>query len=208
VRIGLIDEVLPLCADLAAGGTDDEVRIATSGGGGPAGCDPVPDDDGDGWPDNVQAWRVFRDAQGGAVAAYVYDPVDDVGEFFTYDADGSDEDWLHRASSEPWSNEYLAAEQCRVYLLEQRTYELGPETLRFEINGESAEAINVAAQIVDFQLRAVMSDGSIQLAFGAADDRRDLEAVEVSLDGELTQDGETARGEISARFFPRNILSL
>lgn len=208
VRWNLIAEVLPLCADIAAGGTGSEVRVAFSGGGGPMGCDPVADGDADLWPDNIQAWRDHRDAQGGEVAAYVFNPVDDVGEFFLYDGDGSDADWLHRAGADPWTNEYLVGEQCRIYLLEQRVYELDSDTLRFLVNADTANAINVAARIVDFQARAAMTDGTLQDAFGPADDRRDLQSIEITLLGQVTQGDEIETGEITARFFPRNILSL
>jgi type IV pilus assembly protein PilW len=207
LRRNLLDEVLPLCETLTAGEVADEVLVAVSGSSPPQGCAPVADDDGDGWPDNIGTWRAHRIANAGQVNAYVYNPVAAVGEWFVFDGDGTTALQLHKGNADPWQATYEIDQQGRVYMLEQRTYELAGGVLQFTRDTDTGNPVHVNANLVDFQVRAVMTDGSIQDGLGPTDDWTDLRSIEVTVEARTDGgDGEMTRA-LTARFFPRNILS-
>jgi type IV pilus assembly protein PilW len=72
----MLDYVLPLCKDITAGSNADTVFTAKKklpgSGKIPQGCIPVPDENGDGWPDNLEAWREYRIANGGNADNWQY----------------------------------------------------------------------------------------------------------------------------------------
>ncbi len=79
VRRNLEPTVLRVCSD--TDGTDELIAIAQTVS--PVqGCAVVADDDGDGWPENMEPWRDARLAAGGTLRAYIYNPVTLRGEFF------------------------------------------------------------------------------------------------------------------------------
>jgi type IV pilus assembly protein PilW len=205
LRRNLLDEVLPLCEGLAQGAIDEEVRVALGGDDPPPGCAPVPDGDGDGWPDNIGAWRAHRDAQGGQVPVYLFNPLEAAGEWFLFDDDGSTSHFLHRGDGEPWQEAYAVDQQVRVYMLEERVYGLTDGLLQFS-SSASAATLNVTGNVVDFQVRAVLEDGSVQDGFDSGDSWTELSALEVTLVARV-DDGSGMTRELTTRFFPRNVLS-
>lgn len=208
VRRNLLGTVLPVCEQIDAGSTSDEVRVVDSGTTPPQGCDPVPDDNGDGWPDNIEAWRDHRDAQGGSILAYVFNPVSKQGEFFLYDGEGATDDHFNRGDGGAWQNTYLVSEMCRVYLLEERTFGLDQDVLRYVTPEDPANPINLVDHMLDVQINAVLADGSIQSSFSAADAWDNLRAIEVTVSGETRVRQQSVTRTLSARYFPRNVLSL
>jgi type IV pilus assembly protein PilW len=207
IRRNLLDEVLPLCEDVTSGTTTHEVRIAHAGGS-MQGCDPVPDNNGDSWPDNLEEWRALRLARGGSVKAYIFNPVGHWGEFFIYDADGSTTEYIHKDDTGNWLNSYGASQQCRVYVIQERRYELNGDVLQLTIDDDSGTTQRLLHGVTDFQIQAVMSDGSVADALGVADEWSDLAALNVVLAAESEESGAPMEREASARFFPRNVLSL
>jgi hypothetical protein len=167
----------------------------------------VLDQDADGWPDNMGAWKSYRQASGGRVLAYIYNPVGRYGEFFTYDAENSAACSIHRASAGNWAHSYGAGEQCRVYIMEERTYRLSGELLQLVINRDAGNPLNLVCEVTDFQARAAMRDGTVLDSLGAADAWGNLLSVEVTLRGQASFSGRTLVRSLSARFFPRNVLS-
>jgi type IV pilus assembly protein PilW len=207
VRRSRLDEVLPVCEDVVAGTTTSEVQIAKAVDP-PQGCPPVADDNGDGWPDNLENWRALRLANGGEIKAYIYNPVIHAGEFFIYDADGSTTEFLHKADTGSWVQSYGVSQQCRVYIIEERKYELSGDVLRLLVDEEIASEERLLHGVVDFQIQAVFADGSVSDALGPTDEWSDLSALQVTLTAESEEAGGEMAGEVSARFFPRNVLSL
>jgi type IV pilus assembly protein PilW len=208
VRRNLLNSILPVCEQIDAGSTSDDVRVVDSGAFPPQGCDPVPDDNGDGWPDNIEEWRTYRDAHGGSIQAYVYNPVARQGEFFEYDGEGATDDYFNRGDSDGWHYTYTVAEMCRVYLIEERTFRLDQGVLQYVPGNYPANPINLVDNLTDFQINAVFSDGTIQPSLAPADDWRDLRAIEITVSGQVQVRQTTMDRTLSARFFPRNILSL
>jgi len=208
VRRNLMSSVLPVCEQIDAGSTSDEVRVVDTGASPPQGCDPVPDDNADGWPDNIEVWRDYRDAHGGSIRAYIYNPVSHQGEFFVYDGEGATDDHFNRGDSGGWQNTYLVTEMCRVYVVEERSFRLGQDVLQYVPSDDPENPINLVDHMTDFQIRAIFADGSVQDSFSAADAWDDLRAIEVTVSGEAQVRQKTVSRTLSARYFPRNILSL
>jgi hypothetical protein len=208
IRRNLLEAVLPLCQQVNAGSSTDDVRVVDLGPSPPQGCDPVPDDDGNGWPDNIDEWREFRTVHGGAVSGYLYDPIDHLGEFFVYDDESTTHEYLDRGGSGGWQNTYLVNQMCRVYMIEERAYRLDQDVLGYVVNGDVDNPVNLVARVTDFQLRAIFADGTETTTLGPADAWDELRAIEVVISGESEVRGRTMRRTLSARFFPRNILSL
>ena len=205
LRRNLLDEVLPLCGTLVEGVVDVEVAAAQGGADPEPGCAPVPDDDGDDFPDNIGTWRNFRLSQGGQTPVYLFNPTTLEGEWFFYDDDGATNFLLHKSNDDPWEATYEVDEQVRVYMLEERVYGLAGDSLQFTLSGTAAP-LNLSGNLVDFQVRAVMADGTTRESFDINDEWTDLSAIEVTVVGQT--DGEDPmRRELTARFFPRNILS-
>ena len=208
VRRNLLPEVLPLCTDIVAGTVANQVTVAVTGGVVPPGCDPVQDLNTDGWPDNLEAWRTHRTSNGGVVLAYLYNPAMRTGEFFPYDREDNATFALFRQDGEPWLNDYSVADQARVYILEERAYQLSGGLLRYVVNGDAANWIGVVDKVQDFQLRAFMQDGSVQPTLAPNDRWSDLESIEVTLVGSSQYRERTVESRLVTRLLPRNILSL
>lgn len=205
LRRNLLDEVLPICRTLEEAEVDTDVLVAMWPDPEP-GCAPVPDDDGDTWPDNIGAWRAYRITNGGQVPVYVYNPVDRVGEWFSFDDDGATNHELHKGNDDPWQATYEVDQQGRVYMLEQRTYRLDDGLLEFTLNTDDT-AIHVGANVVDFQVRAVMNDGSILEEIDSDDAWTELRSIEVTVAARTDGGADGMTRELTARFFPRNVLS-
>jgi len=207
LRRNLLDPVLPLCKNIKSNTNADVIFVAKKNGNVPPGCSPVPDDDGDGWPENLQEWKEYRVANGGAVWAYIYDPVRENGEFFLYDAEDNSTFHLHKDNAQKWQNDYDVANLSRIYILEQRTYSRNGDLLRFLENGDTLNPTNLIHLVADFQARAFFQDGSVQTTLGGGDDWSELQSIEISLSCTTMVDGRTMNRAMTTRFFPRNVLS-
>jgi len=205
LRRNLLSEVLPLCGRLQQGNSDPEVQVGDSTTP-PPGCAPVPDTDADGFADNVGAWRAWRTSHGGTVPAYLFNPVDRVGEWLLVDGDGASGEWIGTGGT-PWAYTYEIAEQCRLYMLEERRYTLVNGVLQFVENQGTAPALHVASHLTDFQVRAVLNDGTIQDTFDGSTSWSQLAAIEVTLSGSAANEKRSVARSETSRYFPRNILS-
>jgi type IV pilus assembly protein PilW len=210
LRRNMLDYVLPLCKDILAGSAADSVFIARKklpgSGKIPQGCIPVPDEDGDGWPDNLQAWKAYRQANGGSIMAYIHNPITDQGEFFVYDDEDNSTFHLHKANVANWTYSYPTNQDPRIYILDQREFRLDNDVLQCIVNGDTANALNLVNRMRDFQIRAIFKDGTVTSSMSGKQ-WTDLETIEVMLvGGESFQQREIDRTVVT-RFFPRNVLS-
>ena len=155
VRRNLLDYVLPVCKNINNTSAADAVFVAKNGGGSvPPGCAPVPDSNGDGWPDNIEAWRNYRIANGGSVLAYIYNPVTHFGEFFHYDAEDNSDFHIHRANTDNWQYDYPKNQQPRIYIIDQKRFLLSGDVLQYIANEDTAHPVNLVNHLTDFQARA------------------------------------------------------
>ena len=211
IRRNLLDQVLPVCKKITKDTSTDQVRISkvtVPPDVPPKGCGPVADDDADGWPENLEPWRDYRDGNGGVVKAYVFNPVKHWGEFFLFDGDGSNTQYIHKADTGNWLHTYRVNQQCRVYIIQERRYELNGDVLELVLDEDAGTTQRLLHGVTDFQIQAVMSDGSVTDALNVADEWGDLAALKVTLTAESEETGQPMTREVSARFFPRNVLSL
>lgn len=204
----LLDFVLPVCKDVKAGTSADAVFVAKKKGSGkvPPGCAPVLDDNGDGWPDNLEQWHEYRIAHGGQVLAFIWNPVTQLGEFFVYDAEDSSTFHLHKLNGEHWTNDYPVNQNPRIYLLESKTFRLAGDILQALVNGDPTSALNLVSHIEDFQVRALFQDGSAAETL-AGQTWTALRSLEVTLVGGSELHERSMERTIVTQFFPRNILS-
>ncbi len=196
LRRNLLDEVLKLCAPLTAGST---ARAVFAGGSGP-GCSRQDNSR------NFGVWRDYRLDQGGAVQAYIFNASNREGEFFEYvnEGDSSGQYWIQRGSG-TWAHDY-DSEGSAIYLLEEWHFKLQDGALQLLINDDSGAA-NIAAHITDFQVQALLPDGSRNDEFDASQDWTLLEGVRVSISGSGSLGSGSIHRSMSASFFPRNVLS-
>jgi len=204
--------VLPVCKDIDGGSSADSIFVArkklSASDKIPAGCAVVPDKNGDGWPDNMEAWRQYRLDHGGEVHAYIYNPTTQKGEFFIYDAEDASTFHIHKDNGESWLYDYDVVDLSRVYILEQQLFQVSGEVLQTIINADKANPLNLVSYIEDFQGRAHFRDGTVKNSLGPADEWEHLRAIEVTIVGSVEFNGRTLRREVTSQFFPRNVLSL
>ncbi|HKJ82985.1 MAG TPA: prepilin-type N-terminal cleavage/methylation domain-containing protein [Mariprofundaceae bacterium] len=208
LRRNMVDAVLPVCKDIKANSNTDVAKVAIVSANPPAGCGPVPDNNGDGWPDNLEAWRKYRTNNGanptGAVRVYIFDPVTGLGEWITYDAEDSSTFQIHKSSGK-WKNSYPASHKPRLYAMEERKYYLAGDRLRLQVNGGGYD--DVTASLTDFQAQAIMQNGTVLNAFGNGNNWLKLKAVKVTLSGLVKNSSAQHKGSLTMQLFPRNILS-
>jgi type IV pilus assembly protein PilW len=215
IRRNVLDVVLRVCEDVVA--TDPRIAVADKDGALP-GCDPLPIDPADVYPTNLQDWSDHRLAAGGAVAAYVYNPVTRQGEFFTFDSEGelggAGEDYyfVARAGGSPdWQFAYPAGQAPRVYLLEERRYRLEDGVLQLVLDGDVTDPVNLVDSIEDFQVRVWPAPTVLEPSPPPADvfagpDWDELRAVEVTVAGRVDHGLRSYRRDWTAEIVPRNVL--
>ena len=213
-----------------------------------------PDTDGDpstanpdGLTDNLNAFQDFRCAEDGVdgcarttnivgscddecVWAYIYDPVSDEGEFFQYSFEDEnpgtpDTNRIYRGNSGAWQYTYEAANQPRIYLLEEREYSLDNDgILVLRINRQSdASLLSLVNRLEDFQVEIEHPALSTGDEFNPSlapqvtapptwDNWQDIEHIQVDFitenpaESDLFEIDEEER-RLSSKFFPRNVLS-
>ncbi len=207
LRRNMLDVVLPVCKDIAVGSADSVFVALTDNNSGNPNCTVDASTKDPNWPDNLGAWRAYRLANNGTVPAFIVDPITKASEFFTYDAESSSDFHIHRASG-TWAGNYAAADRPQVYLLQERRYQMVNGYLEFVLNGDTAASQKLIPDVTDFQVRAGLDGPSIRTDFPQAGDTfASLKYIEVTLDGTATQGRKSVDRQLSAQFFPRNVLS-
>ncbi len=214
LRRNILSTVLRVCSDVS--GTNRDIEVAWKPthplAPAPAGCAPLADDDANGWPDNVDAWRNYRQSNGGLVLAYIYNPVTKLGEFFWYrrDVDAPDAYVVRKkVGTGVWLNSYSLADQSRLYILEERRYRLTGDLLQLIVNGDVTNPTNLVDRMQAFQVRAIYPAATLD-SLRAGDVGYNwvgMDSIEVQLEASVPyRDRQVARAWTS-RIMPRNILS-
>ena len=210
LRRNILDPVLPVCKSINSGSSADSIFVGKKKVTGkvPAGCNPVPDSNGDGWPDNLEVWREYRINNGGVVLAYIYNPTTHVGEFFQYDQEDNSTFHIHRLNSGSWVHDYDITDQARIYIIEQQTFRLQADVLQSVVNGDTSNAMNLVSRVQDFQVHAHLQDGTVLDAMSSSSEWSNLNSIQITLVGGSKFGGRSMQRELSTHFFPRNVLSL
>ena len=214
LRRNLLSAVLRVCSDTDADTEQIEVawKITHPLAPPPAGCAPLPDTDFDGWPDDMQTWKAYRETRGGDVVAYIFNPVTSLGETFHYanEVDGVDAYIFERqADTGNWLNDYPLASQSRLYIIEERRYRLVDGVLELVVNNDTADPIRLVDRIVDFQASADRG-GTIFTSMRSDDVGYawvDIDSVDVQLDAVATFRQRSMKRSWSTSVIPRNVLS-
>ncbi len=205
LRRNLIDEVLKVCTQIDSGSGDNRVFLANASG--EAGCDYASN------THNYQTWQNYRTDHDNSVRVFIYDIVAKEGEFFDYDSE-TDEgvtDYSISRSGGAWEHTYEVGSSS-VYIIEEWRFKVDKTDpndglLQLIENGDDENPQNVVAGITDFQVRAHMQDGTVQDDLPRTDRWADLKSVEVTLTGRDYVRKEPLTRVLTARYFPRNILS-
>ncbi|MCP3979330.1 MAG: hypothetical protein GY716_08380 [bacterium] len=211
LRRNLVTTVMRSCRDVS--GTERKLYIAELQNPPPPGCVAVPDDDGDGWPDNHRIWRDHRVANGimlgraKYVWAYIYNPVTRDGEFFRYWRDSKAQAFLKTPTGQSWQFSYPVNQQARIYLLEERRYQLNGDTAQVVINRVDADSVNIASDMVDFQILAHYTTGPPTDLLGASSAWSNLRGIEIALHSLRMYRGRPVEQRLTTILTPRNVLS-
>lgn len=160
------------------------------------------DKDSDGIPDDLEAWKLYREENDDdrPVRAYAFSGGPDGGEFFIYSGELDESAGYYVANaSGTWQKSYSATGLASVYLLDERRYRLNGTTLELILNDDTANPLNILRGVSDFQVRVLMQDTTRKTDLTLAEDWQKIQAVQVSLTvGERV---------LTSEYFPRNILS-
>ena len=200
VRRNLADEVLPVCVSIAAGSGVGQVVFANS----PTvtGCVYA------GHTHDYTAWRTKRlAAPGGKLDAYIFDTVSKKGEFFRYngEADTGTTYYITRTAGN-FTNAYPATSSS-VYLLEEWKYQVQNGVLQVIQNNDTANALNVIFNVTNFQIQALMQDGTVKTSFARTDAWTQISEMQVDLTGSERYARNNITRMLTGKFFPRNVLS-
>jgi len=142
--------------------------------------------------------------------AYIYDPVNKVGEFFVYGFESPNATnniyRVHRVDSGSWQNTYTYAAASAtnpiLYILEQRRYQLVPngspgstdKVLQLTLNNQTSSdflvdnqtsPIRLVNQLSNFQVKALMQDDTEEDGFNdtapPSDDWKQLKAIKIDV---------------------------
>ncbi len=233
----IVAETLPVCQTVTSGNTNP---IVVSSKAIASGICSFSDGNGNTLPDNLDRWRDSRCAEDGTLAcaratnidratvsnrcdeekdgtdkeclwAYIYDPVNKVGEFFVYgfesprDATNTANNIyrVHRVDNINWQRTYTynaaSATNPILYILEQRRYELvdngsTDKVLQLTINNQTSSnflvdgqtsPIRLVNQLADFQVKALMQDDTLEDSFNdtspPSDDWKLLKAIKIDV---------------------------
>ncbi len=205
------EEVGRVCQTLAAGTTTNTIYIATNGAT-TSGCI---------YSDTTQIFSKFQTKRlaedADQMRAYIFDSSSGAGEWFTYTGDNDNStEYTLTTDGGIWANTYAfdaaVGPTSFVYLLEEWQFQLldnatTPDILQVVENSDTANPMNVIWGIENFQVRVHLRDGTILDTFGFVNEWVNIKAVEITLSGESTYRERVLDNSLTARFFPRNVLS-
>jgi len=198
IRRGLIDEILPLCQAITAGGGGGKAYFAVPGN--VQGCSYT------GQTHNYNAWKAYRTSQGGVVDAYIYDSAAKKGEFFKYTSEVNSGTAYYVQRSGSWANSYPIASTA-IYILEEWQFRLNGEMLQLIQNQDTTNSQNVSFNMDSLSVGVTMQDGTTKSSFTKNDAWTQIQGISVTLAGHDRFKKQNVNRSLSAEFFPRNILS-
>lgn len=206
LRRNVLDEVLTVCQTINAGTSANRVYLSTSAAGASPACLPG------GQATNQTAWNGYRTDKGGQVKAYIYDFSTRLGEFIEYSSEGTSGGQSYiTITSKTFANQYVA-QSAAIYAMVQWEFQIDPvpnsQILQVVENNDTANPKKVVFGVTNFQIQAILTDGTVKDTFGSGDSWTQLAAIDVSVSGnESLRDHPNISTTLRSRFFPRNILS-
>jgi hypothetical protein len=199
LRRSLLAEVLPVCTQIDTGTTVTEIDFAIPGT--TAGCIYSSH------THNFNTWKTYRQEHNNSVRAFIYHTTDKEGEFFSYiNETDTTEGYKILRSPGSWGRTYSVGSSS-LYLLDEWRYKVVDGLLKIEQNRDSNLVFNVAFNIERFQVKAILTDGTVKETFTKNDSWSQVQAIEVEITGKDTYRKKNITKTMTARYFPRNILS-
>ncbi|WP_225875254.1 hypothetical protein [[Limnothrix rosea] IAM M-220] len=183
IRRQLLPTSIPVCRDIVAGSSDPVVVLDDNGGDPLVGCEigAIADTDSDGWPDawdELEKFRDFRTTNGGTVRAFIYNG-NGQGDFFDYKNEGTFaaddtaiidpitganllEYTTLDAGGATWTNNYLADSSSRIYLLEERRYQLDTNTNTLQLITDDSEELSITNNIGVLDVEIILEQDDIE----------------------------------------------
>jgi Tfp pilus assembly protein PilW len=196
------NEILNVCQALTAGSSNTSVLFATNTANPACAYNAalVP---------YKNTWDAHRTSEGGTAKAYVYNRSSRLGEFFTFN--GSTNNGVEMAISKTassWANSYPGdGNSAAMYLAEEYKFRVSSGVLQIVRNEDTVNVLNVVDSVSNFQVNIVMRDGTVMNSFTAADRWPDIQYIELHLTGRATFGKRIIDNTVTAKLFPRNILS-
>jgi type IV pilus assembly protein PilW len=203
VRRNLLGEtdVLTLCENITAGSSGSWFNITDTGAPPPKGCIL-----GEEQP-HYEVFNTYRLRKGGSVDAFILDPVQKVGEFFTLSGQRNSSGRLQLLrGGGSWSRSYNRL-QANIFIIEEWQYRIRSQVLEIVQNGVDGSPYRVAPDVMNFQVRVLMQDGTTMNNFGPTDEWAKLRALALEITGTDRFRKRELRRSLSASFFPRNVMS-
>lgn len=159
---------------------------------------------------SYNAFENIRNEDGGISRIYIYDTAAQVGEFLDYSAGSFASDVYYLLTSDV-TNDYPALTTA-IYVVEEFSFAVDSATNLFTIafDGDYSTNHTVAFDVNEFQVNLLMDDGTTLTELYPDDpnyDWKNVRQVEVNLSGIDERKGTTYTSSVSARYFPRNVLS-
>ncbi len=201
IRRNTVDEVFNFCQSISAGSGNTTVIVADNAQA-QSGCDKTSN------TTSYNKWSATRLADAAHVLRiFAYNRSTKLGEYFNYSAESSTgSQYLLTRSGGSWQNTYNVGSSS-LYILEEWRYRVQNGVLQIIVNQDNANPLNVVDGINDFQVQALMQDGTTRTSFIPGDDWSKIKAIRISINGQDTALGEALVRTLSADFLPRNILS-
>lgn len=207
VRRHLIDEVLTICTNIAAGHSSNTIYLSSTN------PDAAPACVYGGQAVSLAAYAEHRSTNGGTVQLYIYNPDTKLGEYIDHvgEVDSSSTMGLS-ISSKTFANNYTA-QTAAIYILRESHYRISPnpgeaDILHLVQNNDEENAENVMFSIRRFDIRVELTDGTFASEFDASALWSTIQSIEISLGGEETVRDAVIDNTVRSRFYPRNVLSL
>ena len=227
---------LTVCEDVS--GNKSTIIVADTAGT-IDGCSTISDGNGDNFNNPLTATRRERCEQdltpgcsrnappaantcdNECVWAYIYDPIDQEGEFFQYSFEqaNSTQNWINVGGAATFTKTFEVANKPIIYLLEERHYSLNNNILMLSTNDQAA--VPLVNQVANFQvgvngLPGAFNDtdsGDSPPTYIRSNNWQDINFIQVDItsvdpsESELTAVRNAAQLQLSSQFYPRNALS-
>jgi type IV pilus assembly protein PilW len=210
LRRNLFDETLPICVNnLGTNSTTITVARTTNSNGVNLTEHPqcrVLDGTGNNYPDNLDVWRAYRQAQGGSVPVFIFSPI--AQDWNLYTGESQDGPRFNIQVSGARNYSYQVGANTGLFLVEERRYRLVGNTIELIINRNEANPQRLITDVESFNVRAIMTNGDVvtdSLSQANWDWTR-IAAVEVSITGNASRNRDSRPRTLTSQFFPRNIL--
>ncbi len=207
LRRNLLDEVLFVCEDVLTTDVSDKIYLSS--------------DDADASPACVYggqtaayaAWAAYRAAaDNGTVRAYIFNLSTKDGEFFNYTGEGDNGAEMYIQRPAAGFSADFQANVSAIYILVEWHYRISSlasqqGVLQLIENQDTDHPQSVIFGLTNFQVNAIDTDDNVLTSFSAANNWTLLKALELTTTGEDRSGKQTVNSTLTARFFPRNILS-